>query len=216
MQQTTEPPYKYDTSKFYASTGKWEVESDKFGSRKNEASPIRTVKQMNTANFRYSKVSAPGMDLIMANESLNLVTPRKRRIEQPDQSLAEAVAKVWSKVMERHRTTSDAFRFFDLQGKGKIKKSDFIRGLEQLRLRLAPADIDLVWRYVDQHRRGYANFNDFCMLGHKPSSVPPKDLFSHELLSQIRRQDRHRIAKEMFSSVQQSQRLSSAPTDGGE
>jgi Ca2+-binding EF-hand superfamily protein len=46
------------------------------------------------------------------------------------------------KIEERHRNITGAFRFFDYKGKGKIKKSHLITGLDKLRVRLSSDDID--------------------------------------------------------------------------
>jgi len=51
--------------------------------------------------------------------------------------------------MERHRNATDAFRSFDVKGKGKIKKSNFIQGFERLRIRLSANDIEQIWGILD-------------------------------------------------------------------
>ena len=74
----------------------------------------------------------------------------------------------WLKVFERHRSTTSAFRFFDLDARGKIKKSDVITGLEKLRVRLAARDFDLIWEYLDPQNNGAININDFAALSAEP------------------------------------------------
>jgi Ca2+-binding EF-hand superfamily protein len=71
-------------------------------------------------------------------------------------------------VFERHRSTTQAFRFFDLDARGKIKKSDVITGLEKLRVRLAARDFDLIWEYLDPQNNGAININDFAALSAEP------------------------------------------------
>jgi Ca2+-binding EF-hand superfamily protein len=56
---------------------------------------------------------------------------------------------VWTKVMERHRTSAAAFRSFDAKGKGKLRKSQFVEGFERLRIRLSAEDIDKIWDILD-------------------------------------------------------------------
>lgn len=55
---------------------------------------------------------------------------------------------VWTKVMERHRNATHAFRFFDTRGKGKIRKADLLSGMEKMRIKLANEDCDKVWSYL--------------------------------------------------------------------
>lgn len=66
--------------------------------------------------------------------------------------------------MERHRNATDAFRSFDIKGKGKVKKSNFIQGFERLRIRLSANDIEQIWATIDLNKKGFIQFNDFCIL----------------------------------------------------
>lgn len=66
--------------------------------------------------------------------------------------------------MERHKTTTAAFRSFDIKGKGRIKRSHMIEGLDRLRIRLAASDIETLWNVLDPKHKGYVNFNEFCIL----------------------------------------------------
>ncbi len=77
----------------------------------------------------------------------------------------------WLKVFERHRGTTQAFRFFDLDARGKIKKSDVITGLERLRVRLAARDYDLIWEYLDPQNNGAITINDFASLSAEPFTL---------------------------------------------
>jgi len=45
-----------------------------------------------------------------------------------------------------------------------MRKADLIVGLEKLRVRLSAKDIDTIWHILDGQKRGFANFNDFCVL----------------------------------------------------
>ncbi len=107
------------------------------------------------------------MELVMQEQQ-----PKTTSLENPNQSSAflefshekQLIEFVWNKIQERHRNTTQAFRYFDSKGKGKLKKADLILGLEKLRVRLAAKDIDTIWQVLDGQKRGFANFNDFCVL----------------------------------------------------
>lgn len=84
-----------------------------------------------------------------------------------------------------------------------------MNGLEKLRVRLQASDIDAVWSYLDWQKRGFLTFNDFQLIANKPNfntSTSPlaqdaQDPKIQDLLAQIRRQERDRIAQEMLESV---------------
>jgi len=50
---------------------------------------------------------------------------------------------------DKHRNTTDVFRFMDERGKGKVRKSDFISAVERMRISLSREDITKVWNYID-------------------------------------------------------------------
>ena len=71
----------------------------------------------------------------------------------------------WTKIKDHHPNTTHAFRFFDVKGKGKIRKSEFTAGLEKLRINLSSEDRDKVWNYLDRESKGRVTFAEFCVLG---------------------------------------------------
>lgn len=96
----------------------------------------------------------------------------KGRIEQGLDSVAEEeeyadklVEFVWTKIHERHKNTTHAFRFFDQKGKGKIRKADLIEGFDKLRIKLSNEDFLKFWSFIDSSKRGKVTFNEFCALG---------------------------------------------------
>jgi len=56
---------------------------------------------------------------------------------------------VLSRMEDKHRNTTDVFRFMDERGKGKVRKSDFISAVERMRISLSREDITKVWNYID-------------------------------------------------------------------
>lgn len=88
----------------------------------------------------------------MTTELETMLKPKPNQpttLDQESQHLKDLVELFWLKVFERHRNTTQAFRFFDTSQKGKLKKSHIITGLERLRVRLTARDFDLIWEYLD-------------------------------------------------------------------
>ena len=50
---------------------------------------------------------------------------------------------------EKYRSVTDVFRFMDVRGKGKVRKSDFVQAVERMRISLAREDVTKVWNYID-------------------------------------------------------------------
>ena len=70
----------------------------------------------------------------------------------------------WMKIHEKHATLAQAFRTFDIRNKGYITKSDFIFGLESLKIKLSSTDIDLVFNYLDKSGDNQISYSEFCNL----------------------------------------------------
>ena len=68
----------------------------------------------------------------------------------------------WSKIQEKHRNVSTAFRFLDYKGKGKLRKSDFAAGLEKMKILLSRPDCDRIFNHLDKLGTGRLTFNQFC------------------------------------------------------
>ena len=80
----------------------------------------------------------------------------------------------WSKIHEKHATLAQAFRTFDIRNKGFITKSDFIFGLESLKIKLSTADIDMVFGYLDKSRDNQITYSEFCnMCEEKRRDIDP-------------------------------------------
>ncbi len=109
---------------------------------------------------------------------------------------------MWSKIFERFRTTSAAFRFFDYHAKGKFKKADFMLGCEKLRLRFSASDLDQVWNYFDINKRGFVTFNDFSLLDSTNNRLPR--MIDFETIASERKAERDRIAKDLIDSISRS------------
>ena len=90
-----------------------------------------------------------------------------------------------------------------------MKKTDLIQGFEKLRIRLAAKDIDMVWTTLDAQKRGFVNFNDFCVLQEQKLLNDPYALKSLETrvqdnLAYERKLERDRIAMELIEKMSQA------------
>ena len=66
--------------------------------------------------------------------------------------------------MERFKTFSQAFRFFDVNSHGKVSFDQFVIALETLQVKLSSKDLTLIFRYLDVDHKGHIDYNDFCNL----------------------------------------------------
>lgn len=111
------------------------------------------------------KTASTGMDLVMSYDQVPLIkSSAANPAGNESDSKWSLVEFVWTKVMERHRNATTAFRSFDTKGKGKVKKAQLIEGFDKLRIRLSAKDIDQIWSLLDTQKKGYIHFNEFCVL----------------------------------------------------
>jgi hypothetical protein len=119
--------------------------------------------------IKRNKNASPGMDLVFTNQATLLskgrAAPGLHSVAEEEEYADKLVEFVWTKIHERHKNTTHAFRFFDQKGKGKIKKADLIEGFDKLRIKLSNEDFDKFWSFIDSSKRGKVTFNEFCALG---------------------------------------------------
>ena len=83
-------------------------------------------------------------------------------------------------------------------------------GLEKLRVRLAAKDIDTIWQVLDGQKRGFANFNDFCVLQETrafqadPYAMKSLEVKVQDNLAAERKAERDRIALEIIEKMSQA------------
>lgn len=68
---------------------------------------------------------------------------------------------VWSKMCDQTKNIGQTFRVFDTRNKGKLRKADFIAGLERFSIALSTDDSKELWDALDIKKRGYINIEDF-------------------------------------------------------
>jgi hypothetical protein len=91
-----------------------------------------------------------------------------------------------------------------------VKKADLILGLEKLRVRLSAKDIDSIWQVLDGQKRGFANFNDFCVLQETrafqqdPYALKNLETRVQDNLAAERKAERDRIALEIIEKMSQA------------
>ena len=76
----------------------------------------------------------------------------------------------WSRIQERFKKFSPASRFFDLNYNNRISFNEFALGLENLKIKLSSRDALLIYNYLDNNRKGYIDYNDFCNLSEERRS----------------------------------------------
>ena len=171
------------------------------------------------------KNASAGMSLVLKNEAYFVDKELGGNVTDMDEESEhqrKLVEFVWSKVMERHRNATHAFRFFDTRGKGKIRKGDLLSGMDKLRIKLANEDADKVWQFLAQGRPA-VTFNDFCVLGEQkvlrlaePFALKQLEEKMQESLAQERAAERERIAQDLLEKMSVksgvSKAASSVPT----
>lgn len=85
-----------------------------------------------------------------------------RKTKTIDELKSEQICEfVWSKVEEKFDKLADAFRFFDIDNNTQLTKKEFRDGLERLKIKLSPADIELVFNYLDKNKNGWLSYREF-------------------------------------------------------
>ena len=96
---------------------------------------------------------------------MRLKATAEKSNETPDDvHLRRTMEFIWIRVMERFTAISPAFRFFDRDLDGEIKFEEWVVALETLKVKLSSKDQLLVFKSLDQGRKGFLDYNDFCNL----------------------------------------------------
>lgn len=85
-------------------------------------------------------------------------------MNKEDLHLRKMLEFCWSRIQERFKNFSPAFRFFDLNYNNRISFNEFALGLENLKIKLSSRDALLIYNYLDDAKKGYIDYNDFCNL----------------------------------------------------
>lgn len=96
---------------------------------------------------------------------------------------------IWTRVQERFNGMSAAFRFFDRNYNGQITFDSFVISLEVLRLRLSAKDQMQVFNALDQNKKGYIDYRDFCGLN-QDADKPTKSKKEQDLAAALLREHR--------------------------
>ena len=89
--------------------------------------------------------------------------PETQKVQHKE-DLDEVLEFVWTKIQERFYRMAEAFRYFDTENHTTVNKSELRYGLERLKVKLTPNQLDLLFNYLDRNRIGYFTYNDFCKL----------------------------------------------------
>ena len=95
---------------------------------------IRDLYDYIQLSIRRDRNASSGIDYAM-QEDLVSIAPRVKRENKDDiEALIEFVR---SKIADYHKNMRLAFMFFDVKGKGKLRKADFSLGLGKMRILLS-------------------------------------------------------------------------------
>jgi len=70
---------------------------------------------------------------------------------------------VLTRMEEKHRSTTDVFRFLDQRGKGKVSKKDFVDAVERIKISLSREDVKKVWDYIDSAQQGFITLQELSL-----------------------------------------------------
>lgn len=87
---------------------------------------------------------------------------------------------VYSRIVEKHKNLSAAYRLFDKQGKGHLSRTEFSNGLQGLHIRLAQSDLIAIFAHLAKGK-GSISYNDFChLIDTSKQFIDPKKLAKTE------------------------------------
>lgn len=123
-------------------------------------------------------------------------------ISNDQQKAQKLMMYVWSKMCDQTKNIGQTFRIFDTKNKGKLRKCDFVAGLERFSIALSSEDSNTLWEALDVKKRGFLVFEDFQGLTQGGSVKLMQDPYlqiaiqTHvqDNLAAERKQERERIA----------------------
>lgn len=71
---------------------------------------------------------------------------------------------IWRKMCEQSKNLAQTFKIFDTRDKGKLKKTDFVTGLEKYQIQLSKDDVDAAWEALDIRKCGHITFEEFSKI----------------------------------------------------
>jgi len=71
---------------------------------------------------------------------------------------------IWRKMQDQQKNLSHTFKIFDTKDKGKLKRADFLAGLERFTISLSEEDQEAAWIALDSKKKGYLTFEDFSKI----------------------------------------------------
>lgn len=83
---------------------------------------------------------SPAIHYILSSNSKNQATAEKSKESVEDVHLRRTLEFIWIRIQERFKTFSPAFRFFDTNFNNRISFTEFTKGLEGLKVKVAAKD----------------------------------------------------------------------------
>lgn len=73
-----------------------------------------------------------------------------------------------------------------MQNRGKISKNDFIYAIENLKIKMASSDLNLIFSYLDKNGDNYVTYQEFCGLcEEKRRNIDPFEF--HNIREELKR-----------------------------
>ena len=107
---------------------------------------------------------SPQLHGVLSSNLKDKATAEKSTESPADIHLRRTMEFIWIRIQERFKTFSPAFRFFDRSCVGKITLDQFVIALETLKVKLSSKDLSMVFNHLDQERKGFIDYSDFCNL----------------------------------------------------
>lgn len=125
--------------------------------------------------------TSPAMHYILSSNMKDKATSETTTLAKDELHLRRMLDFVWTRIQERFKNFSPAFRFFDLNFNNRVSFNEFILGMENLKVKLGSRDLLLIFNYLDKTSKGFIDYNDFCGLSEeRRNNIDPAAMMLQE------------------------------------
>jgi Ca2+-binding EF-hand superfamily protein len=71
---------------------------------------------------------------------------------------------IWSRIEDRFKDLSQAFRYFDSNYNNSISFNEWTQSMEAIKLKMSIKDQLECFKFLDREDKGFINYEDFCGL----------------------------------------------------
>lgn len=105
---------------------------------------------------------SPDVFMVLSGNSQNKATTVETGASSEDIQTRRNLELMWSRISDRFKTLSAAFRFFDVNFNNEITFNEFTKSLEAIKLKIPVKEQQKIFAYLDQGSKGYITYDDFC------------------------------------------------------